>query len=145
MSLEEIINDHACNVFGQRLDDNELNLHDISKSIANNIIDGASLTALMMITENIFNFGNNDTSIFAAILVRTKYPDISGETLACVQTCMYLLYMKHNNMIKLGHYVQVSSFVDMEVPVEGYSLYMDILDYYDRNSYELNCLSYLFY
>jgi hypothetical protein len=144
MSLEEIISDHACNIFEQRLDDNELTIQDISKSIADNIISGASLTALMMITENIFNFGISSTSMFISKIVTDRYPHITIDTLACTQTSMYLLYMKHNNIIKLGHYVQVSSFVDMEVPANEYELYMNIMDYYDRNPKELECLSYLF-
>lgn len=144
MSLEEIINDHASNIFQQRMDKSELTIKDISAAIVNNIIDGASLTALMIITEDIFDYGKSYTSNIITQMIIDKYSDINSDTLACVQTCIYLLYMKHSRIIKLGHYVQVSSFVDMEVPFNQFHLYTDIIDYYDRNSSELDCLSYLF-
>lgn len=126
-------------------DSEENNIKDVSKNIAQYIINGENLTAIMTITDTILGYGINSTAVLINKLATDKVNSISLETLCSFQSCIYLLCLKHRKMIKLGHYAQVSSFLDMEVPTFEQKMYVDIIDYYDQHPDELELLSYLFH
>lgn len=121
------------------------NIKGVSNTIVKYIINGENLTAIMAITDSILGFGINNTATLINKLAADKVVSISPEALSSFQSCIYLLCLKHRKMIKLGHYTQVSSFLDMEVPAFEQDIYVDIIDYYDQHPDELEFLSYLFY